>query len=111
REEALHIALDSTLQPEAWKKVQSAVTTKQADFEKERAAQTLRLQETETELQTKARTLDEKARELAERGSRIATMEETFRQSDQRLQQERADVQATAKQLESQQLEPAQLKD
>src|SRR5256712_13726781 len=38
-------------------------------------------------------------------------MEETFRESDQRLQQERSDVQATAKQLESQQLELAQLKD
>src|SRR2546428_4806266 len=41
----------------------------------------------------------------------MATMEETFRESDQRLQQERSDVQATAKQLESHQLELAQLKD
>src|SRR2546428_817387 len=111
REEAAHEAIELTKHTDALKQPESDLTAKQADFAKERAAQTLRLQETETELQTKSRTLDEKARELAERESRIATMEETFRQNDQRLQRERADLQATAKQLESQQLELAQLKD
>jgi len=111
REEAAHEAIELTKQTEALKQIETELTSNQADFEKERAAQTQRLHEMETELQGKAQTLDAKGREQTERESRIATMEESFRQSDLRLQQERADVQATAKQLESQQLELAQLKD
>src|SRR5216117_44058 len=111
REEAAHRSIELTQQTEGLKRIESELGSRQADFEKERVMQTERLRETETNLQMKAQTLEAKARELADRESRVAATEEASRQADLRVQQERADIQATAKQVESQQLELAQLKD
>src|SRR5438034_731950 len=52
-----------------------------------------------------------KARELLERETRIASREETLREAEQRIQRERGDVQATAQQLETRQLELTHMKD
>src|SRR6059036_2561062 len=82
REEAAHEAIELTKRTEALKQFDTELSSKQADFEKERTVQTQRLQETETEMHSRADTLEAKRRELEERETRIAGTEESHRQSD-----------------------------
>src|SRR5437016_8784121 len=88
REEAAHEAIELTKHTEALKQVESDLTARQADFEKERAARTLRLQGTETDLQARARTLDANAQGVAERDTPIGSREESFAHGTQSLQED-----------------------
>ncbi len=111
REEAAHHAIELTKQTEGLKALESDIAAKRSDFEQLNTGRTAELHRMETDLQKNAQALETKGRELAERESRLAASEETFRQAELRLQREHDDVQAAAKQLESRELELTQLKD
>src|SRR5207245_4679695 len=111
REEAARHAVDLAKQTEALKLQQDEIAAKRNELDADRASRTQQFQAKETELHGEAQSLETKARELAERETRIASTEEALRQADQRTQRERMDVQALNQQVDARQLELNHLKE
>src|SRR5204863_426382 len=111
KEESGRHALELSTRTEALNALEADMTAKRAELDRERTSQTQRFHEIDTELQGNAQTLEAKARDFSDRERRIVATEESLRANESRLEQERAAVQETGRQLEAYQLELAQLKD
>ncbi len=111
REEIARHATELSKRTDALNALETEIGARRTELEKDRVAQTQRIHQMDADLQRNAQDLEAKARDLSERESRIVEMEQTLRSNESRLEQERASVQETGKQLEAHQLELAQLKD
>lgn len=111
REEAASQVVELTKRTESLNTLEAEIGAKRAELERERAAQAETIRQTDMDLRKTAQLSDAKARELVDREGRIAPMEESLRSEAHRLEQERAAVQNTGKQLEAHQLELDQLRD
>ncbi len=111
KEESARHALELSTRTEALNVLEADMTAKRTELERERTSQTQRFHEIDGELQRNAQTLEARARDFSDRERRIVASEESLRSNESRLEQERAAVQETGRQLEAYQLELAQLKD
>jgi len=111
REEIARHAGELSKRTDALNALETEIGGRRTELEKDRVAQTQRIHQMDADLQRNAQDLEAKARDLSERETRVTGMEENLRSNESRLEQERAAVQETGKQLESHQLELAQLKD
>ncbi len=111
REEAARHSVELTERMEASKALESELGLRRSEFEQAQTARTQQLQQMEAEIQKNGHAADVRARELLERETRIASTEETLHETEQRIQRDRGDVQATAQQLEARQLELTHMKD
>lgn len=111
REEAAGQAVELEKRTESLNALEAEIGAKRGELENERAGQAERIHQTDMDLQKTAQLLDAKGRELVDREGRIAATQESLRSDGYRLEEERAAVQDTGKQLEAHQLELAQLRD
>ena len=111
QEDAGRYSVELATRTESLNALEDEIAATRSELEKDRAALTERIRQTEMDLQTTADGLAAKARKSEDREARVAAMEESLRSNEARLEQERAAVQDVGKQLESHQLELAQLRD
>jgi regulation of enolase protein 1 (concanavalin A-like superfamily)/chromosome segregation ATPase len=108
REEAAKHADELTRRQADLRQAESRLDAQRAETEHELAARVLKVQEAEAELGRKDQAHDAKAQEITGREARLASLEDSLRQEQERLARERTDLQVLAEQLDAREVELTQ---
>jgi len=108
REEAAKHADELMRRDEALRTAETSVAEKRAEMERDSTARTFKLQEIEAQINRKAQAYDAKIAEITGREARLASLQDSVRQEQERVVRERTDLQATGEQLQAKQVELAQ---
>ncbi len=105
REEATRLSDEFAKRADMLKNAEAELASRNAHFDEEVSARVLQVSERESELNKMAKALEARSRELAGKEAGAASAQSTLKEREDRLAREEADLDATAKLLETREID------